>query len=69
MKHQTSLVNVVGTVVSVDLMVLMSSSSFRDTVLKALNSITPQINKNIHLQHVLAGPQTNKSIKMKPPSY
>jgi hypothetical protein len=64
MKHQTSLVNVIGTVGSADAMVFLSFSSLRETVLKTLKSVTPQINKNIHLQHAYVGPQTSKTIQI-----
>jgi len=69
MKHQTSLFNVIGTVVSADVMVFLSFSSLRETALKTLKSVTPQINKNIHLQHAHVGPQTNKTIQMNPSSF
>jgi hypothetical protein len=69
MNHQASLVNVVGTVVSADVMVFLGFSSLRDTALKTLKSVTPQISKNIHLQHVFIGPQTNKTIQVNPASF
>jgi hypothetical protein len=66
MKHQASLVNVIGTVVSADIMVFLSFSSLRDPVSKGFRSVMPQLNKNMHLQHAYVGPKTNKTIQMNP---